>query len=415
MTKKLPARPNLEHLRSQAKTLLAHMRDGDDAAARIFSKHLPEAKGLTPTQVRAAGFRLADAQAAVAHKNGFAEWPGLARYVERLRSLEGTWAFRTLEVDGEKMPIAALGESRLLIDGDRFRMESPDANYEGVFDIDIERTPHTIDIDFVDGPEAGNRSEGIFELDGDRLTICLGFAGESRPKAFTDHARQRPRARASDAGGSREARRRRRRHAAADGAGARPGVREGRRRVQRRGHAARCATLQGEWVPTELVTAGQALKPDLLAYGSRTFTGAETKVVFGGQTMVHAKVRINDAASPIEVDYLNLAGSKRGSISLGLMTVAGRRGRVLHGRAGRAAGVRLHVRERQRAHAQPLEAKGLTRAQLTTTWPVIFGCSPQKYLYVPAVSNRCENCPSVSSTGDLKRRSVLTMLCGTSS
>ena len=102
MTKKLPARPNLEHLRSQAKTLLAHMRDGDDAAARIFSKHLPEAEGLTPTQVRAAGFRLADAQAAVAQKNGFAEWPGLARYVERLRSLEGTWAFRTLEVDGEK-------------------------------------------------------------------------------------------------------------------------------------------------------------------------------------------------------------------------------------------------------------------------------------------------------------------------
>jgi uncharacterized protein (TIGR03067 family) len=160
------------------------MRDGDDAAARIFSNHLPEAKGLTAAQVRAAGFRLADAQTAVAHKNGFAEWPGLARYLERLRSLEGTWVFRTLEVDSAKMPTAALGESRLLIDGDRFRMDSPDAKYEGIFDIDIERTPHTIDIDFVDGPEAGNRSEGIFELDGDRLVICLGFAGESRPKTF---------------------------------------------------------------------------------------------------------------------------------------------------------------------------------------------------------------------------------------
>src|SRR6185436_9259941 len=79
---------------------------------------------------------------------------------------------------------SALSDSRLLIDGDRFRMESPEATYEGLFDIDIEKTPHTIDIDFVEGPEAGNRSEGIFTLDGDRLTLCLGLTGSSRPKDF---------------------------------------------------------------------------------------------------------------------------------------------------------------------------------------------------------------------------------------
>jgi uncharacterized protein (TIGR03067 family) len=318
VTRKLPARPNLEHLRSQAKTLLARMRDGDDAAARIFSNHLPEAKGFTTAQVRAAGFRLADAQTAVAHKNGFAEWPGLARYVERLRSLEGTWASRSLEVDGAKMPTAALGESHLLIDGDRFRMESPAANYEGIFDIDIEQTPHTIDIDFVDGPEAGNRSEGIFELDGDRLTICLGFAGESRPKAFKT-------ARGSGHALEHLVRANHTRPAGVDG-GIPPPREPAPVKASEKDAAAfrdevtaTLRTLQGEWGPTELVTAGQALKPEMLAYGSRTFTGAETKVVFGGQTMVHAKVRINEAVSPIEVDYLNLAGSTRGSISLGLM------------------------------------------------------------------------------------------------
>ena len=34
---------------------------------------------------------------------------------------------------------------------------------------------------------------------------------------------------------------------------------------------------------------------------------------------------------------------------------------------------------------------------------------------MPGASKRCENCSSVSSTGDLNFCSVLTMLCGTSS
>ena len=76
--------------------------------------------------------------------------------------------------------------------------------------------------------------------------------------------------------------------------------------------------LQGEWVPLELVTSGSPLQAAYLPYGSRTHTGTETKVVFGGQTMVHAKVRFNEGTVPIEVDYLNLIGKGKGSISLGI-------------------------------------------------------------------------------------------------
>jgi uncharacterized protein (TIGR03067 family) len=319
VNKQLPARPNLEHLRSQAKSLLSRMRDGSEDAARIFIDHLPDAHGLSPMQVRAAGFRLADAQLAVARKNGFAGWPGLARYVERLRSLEGTWRFLSLEIDGGPMPVSAFGGAHLLIDGDRFRMESPEANYEGLFDIDIEQVPHTIDIDFVEGPEAGNRSEGIFELDGDRLKICLGFAGVPRPREF---------ATARDSGHALEhlERAEHARPAGVDGGVPQP--------VAPRPPAGDAAgftdevtetlgKLQGEWLPTELVTDGQPLAPAMLAYGRRTFAGVETRVVFGGQTMVHAKIRLNDAVTPIEVDYLNLAGKGRGSISLGLMQWVG--------------------------------------------------------------------------------------------
>lgn len=55
--------------------------------------------------------------------------------------------------------------------------------------------------------------------------------------------------------------------------------------------------LQGEWTPVALVANGQPLADAMLAYGTRTMSGNETKVVFGGQTMVHAKIRLDESAT----------------------------------------------------------------------------------------------------------------------
>ncbi|MBI4902749.1 MAG: TIGR03067 domain-containing protein [Acidobacteria bacterium] len=316
MSSKLPARPNLEHLRTQAKALLNKLREGDATAARTFADHLPEAAKLSAAQVRSRGFRLADAQAVIARKTGFAAWPGLARHVDRLRRMEGTWAFQSLEIDGQQMPGSMLSSSFLLLDGDRFRMESPEATYEGIFNIDVEADPFRIDIDFHEGPEAGNRCEGIFLLDGDQLTFCLGLVGSTRPERF---------ATSPGSGHALEVLLR------ADSSRP-PGVDGGTKPVELPKRPPEVADadsfltsltstmekLQGEWLPVELITSGKPLQESYLPYGLRTQSGVETKVVFGGQTMVHAKVRFEEGASPVEVDYLNLAGKDKGAISLGL-------------------------------------------------------------------------------------------------
>jgi uncharacterized protein (TIGR03067 family) len=320
MSKSLPARPNLEHLRTQAKHLLSRLRASDDEAARTFIDHLPAARRMTPVQVRAAGFRLADAQSAVARQSGFAAWSALARHVEQLRSVEGEWSFESLEVDGNTMPAAALGGSRLMIDGDRFRMESPDANYDGIFTIDIEADPAQIDIEFVDGPEAGQWSYGIFHRDGDELVLCLGLVGCSRPTTFntspgSGHALERLRrsssARPADVDGGR------RREsaapvpsivAAADGFDGpiTPFLEQ----------------LQGHWVPTALITDGKPLAEAHLPFGWRTIAGNETKVVFGGQVMLHAKMRLDESRSPMAVDYLSVKGDGN-RVTLGILEVHG--------------------------------------------------------------------------------------------
>lgn len=299
MDKKLPARPNLDHLRRQAKTRLAAMRKkGGDTV------------------------RLADAQLDVARKTGFADWPSLAKHVQQLRALEGEWRFESLEVDGQAMPAVMLGSSRMLIDGDRFRMESPEANYEGIFNIDVDAQPCRIDIEFVEGPEAGQWSYGIYEFNGDVLTFCLGLTGASRPEAFatspgTGHALERL-TRASTG-------------RPANVTGGTAPAPEAPASVDAATDAASfdvamtplLRKLEGEWVPTALTRDGKTMPDQWLSFGSRTATGNEVKVVFGGQAMVHAKVRIDETVTPIAIDYMNIGSGKKGAVSLGIFEWTG--------------------------------------------------------------------------------------------
>ena len=337
--KSLPSRPHLDHLRRQAKTLLAELEGGRPSAVRAFKEHLPAAKRLTAAGVADAGFRLADAQFVVARQSGFASWPGLSRHVELLRGLEGEWRFVRLEVDGNVMPASMTGTARLLIDGDRFRTESPEANYDGVFTIDADQKPSHIDIEFIEGPEAGNCSYGLFELAGDRLTLCLSMlAGGSRPVAFSA-----PR-------GSGHALERLRRVSASRPAAVTGGTRATHPSGNASKHASAATSvdpaefdgpitgllqrLQGEWTPTELVMDGKPMPQEWLTFGLRTMTGRDMKVTFNGQLMAHAKVRLDERTEPIAVDYLNQTGKARGSVSRGIMEWIGDEVRFLIAAAG---------------------------------------------------------------------------------
>lgn len=235
---------------------------------------------------------------------------------ELLRALEGEWHFDSLEIDGTDTPRTMLGASALLIDGDRFRMASPEATYDGRFDIDTTTTPMQIDIAFVEGPEAGNHSYGLFELDGDRLTLCLGLTGASRPTTFATHT------------GSGHALERLHRASVSRPKGVSGGVgREAPTAAAPTENPANfdvdtspmLARLEGKWLAVRLVTAGDEMRKDWLPFGSRTTTGNEAKVVFGGQVMLHVKMRIDDRATPIAVDYLHLHGRDRGQVSKGII------------------------------------------------------------------------------------------------
>ncbi|PZF82007.1 ankyrin repeat domain-containing protein [Jiangella anatolica] len=78
----LPARPDLGHLKKQAKQLLRAFRDGDPAAAARFRATVPHATGPNST-----GPQLRDAQSCVAREYGFASWAALREHVDEVRGL----------------------------------------------------------------------------------------------------------------------------------------------------------------------------------------------------------------------------------------------------------------------------------------------------------------------------------------
>jgi uncharacterized protein (TIGR03067 family) len=330
--KQLPARPNLDHLRGQAKTLLAQLKAGDAAAARAFVEHLPAARGMKPDAFRTAKFRLADAQSVIARQRGFDSWSILAHHIEQLRGLEGDWRIDRLEVDGQPVPAAALEHTRILIDGDRFRTESPEATYEGRLAIDTEASPPHFDVHFVAGPEAGNTSHGIYKLEGaNELTLCLGLVNSSRPREFAtrpssghalEHLRRASAARPANVTGGTPP--------------PDPEVAAPREDIAAFGVTMTplLERLQGEWSAVELIQDGKAMPAQWNSHGSRTMIGNEVKVVFGGQTMVHAKVRLDETATPIAVDYLSLLPRHKGVVTYGIMEWIGEDVRFLMAPAG---------------------------------------------------------------------------------
>jgi ankyrin repeat protein len=79
MSKQLPDRPNLDHLRKQAKELIASYRSGDPEAIERF-KQLPGKTGKPA---------LHDAQSVVAREYGFSSWRELVGHIEEVNSKRG--------------------------------------------------------------------------------------------------------------------------------------------------------------------------------------------------------------------------------------------------------------------------------------------------------------------------------------
>ena len=95
---RLPASPDLDHLRKQAKRLLRAFRAHDEEAVARFRASLPAAQSRPSAYVAAQPYRLHDAQSVIAREHGFRSWLELKRHVDWCRASEAERRARWLEL-----------------------------------------------------------------------------------------------------------------------------------------------------------------------------------------------------------------------------------------------------------------------------------------------------------------------------
>ena len=85
--KRIPSRPDLGHLKKQAKDLLAGYRSGEPWALARFRAALPAAAGRADAAIADLGLKLHDAQSCLAREHGFASWADFQGFVLARRAL----------------------------------------------------------------------------------------------------------------------------------------------------------------------------------------------------------------------------------------------------------------------------------------------------------------------------------------
>src|SRR3984957_509516 len=80
--RELPARPNLEQYKKQAKDLVKSFALGNLDSLALIKRYHPRFHTLPDADIQKAPFALTDAQLVIAREHGFESWPKFARHVE---------------------------------------------------------------------------------------------------------------------------------------------------------------------------------------------------------------------------------------------------------------------------------------------------------------------------------------------
>ncbi len=101
-----------------------------------------------------------------------------------MAELDGVWICESGTVSGRKLDDATTKSLVLTLDGERFKTQRGDqVLFDSKYSADASTKPPQIDMAGI-GEMAGKIGQGIYEISGDRLTMCYTMPGKDRPTEF---------------------------------------------------------------------------------------------------------------------------------------------------------------------------------------------------------------------------------------
>jgi uncharacterized protein (TIGR03067 family) len=114
--------------------------------------------------------------------------PALKEDKGDLKKLQGEWEIVTWEQHGRAIKMKATWA----FDGEKYTLDQGSNLETGTIKIDQSKKLPTMDLDITGGNCAGKEQPGIYKLDGDTLTCCFAWPGETdRPTEFSTTAENR--------------------------------------------------------------------------------------------------------------------------------------------------------------------------------------------------------------------------------
>lgn len=101
-----------------------------------------------------------------------------------LKLLTGVWKPKEANLGDNKIEPMLLETASVTYAGDKYTIKIGDKGEKGTFTLDPKKTPKAMDIFPTEGDNNGKTLLAIYELAGDKLTICYSLTPTVRPEDF---------------------------------------------------------------------------------------------------------------------------------------------------------------------------------------------------------------------------------------